>query len=94
MMIMEKMGDEHGVAHAEGEDVARVATLHTLCRQLAEVEAQSAQVSTEMRQADARGARKEVLLLFKELCDLILLGARVETEMARILLNADVQVND
>ena len=94
MMIMEKMGDENGVAQEEGEDVARIATLHTLCRQLAEVEAQSAQVTTEMRQADARGARREVLLLFKELCDLILLGARVETQMARILLKANVPVND
>ena len=94
MMIVEKTEEQRGVSRSKGDEVASMVTLHKLCGQLAAVEARSAQVHVEMREADTRGARNEVLVLFKEMCDLILLGAGVETEMARILLKAGVEVND
>ena len=94
MMIVEKTEEQHGVARAKGDEVASMVTLHKLCGQLAAVEARSALVHSEMREADTRGARKEVLVLFKELCNLILLGAQVEAEMARFLLGTEVQISD
>ena len=94
MMVTEELDKEHGASQPAAEEGTSMVTLHRLCGQIAEIEARSAQVHAEMTQADARGARKEVLVLFKELCNLILLGAQVEAEMARLLLTAEVQLND
>ena len=61
--------------------VAGIGTLHLLHARLAKMNARRAMIPIEMREADARGARKEVVVLFKELCDLILSATRIEADI-------------
>ncbi len=74
--------------------VPGIGTLHPLHTQLAKVNARCARISIEMREADARGAKKEVIALFKRLCDLILSATRIEADIEMELSAAGVRVSD